>query len=203
MSEKKSTLDYLKNAISILKGEFQKENEVKLISSKVLYKFEIVEDSEGKTISYPSLEEGAPVTQASSEGDAPANDGWYAVEGGVEIRVESGLIAEIKAPEAPAEESEQFEEEPKEEAPADNTAVVTAIEQAVEAVTAIQEEIENLKTEFSKFSKMDDNVKALTDAVQKFSKEPVAVTVTQPVEATEPVSKMDKIRAIGQRNLKK
>lgn len=206
MNEKRNALDLLNNAISILKGNFSKKDEVKMLTSKVKFKFEIVETAEGATISYPSLEVGAPVTQASNEGESPANDGWYAVEGDIKIKVEGGLIAEIEQPEA--ETNEEFEEgaEDAPEAVVDNTAVVEAIEQAVEAVQAIQEEIEVLKSEFSQFNKVNADILALTDAVQKFSKEPISTSVTQAeekFEKTKEDQKMEKIRAIGQRNLKK
>ncbi|VTP97748.1 hypothetical protein [Sphingobacterium daejeonense] len=196
MNEKRNALDLLNNAINILKGNFSKKDEVVMITSKVKFKFEIVETAEGATISYPSLEVGAPVTQASNEGESPANDGWYAVEGDIKIKVEGGLIAEIEQPEA--ETNEEFEEGA--EAPvADNTAVVEAIEQAVEAVQAIQEEIEVLKSEFSQFNKVNADILALTDAVQKFSKEPISTSVTKTEEKEEQVanSKEDRIKRLA------
>lgn len=199
MSEKKNALDLLNNAISILKGNFSKKDEVKMLTSKVKFKFEIVETAEGATISYPELAVGAPVTQASNEGESPANDGWYKIDSDVEIRVESGLIAEINQPEAEAETNEEFEEGAVEAPEADNTAVVEAIEQAVEAVQAIQEEIEVLKSEFSQFSKVNADILALTDAVQKFSKEPITTSVTQPEVKEEKVanSKEDRIKRLA------
>lgn len=193
--DKKTAFVNLKEALNVLKGVFSKDASApEAIKAKVLFKFEIQETAEGATISYPVLEQGAPVTVASAEGEKPASDGWYKVEGDIEINVIDGLIAEIKQPEV----SEDFEEEEKtEDAPADNSAeVVAVVEQAVEAVEAIKEEIESLKSEFAKFSKMDENVKALTDAVQKFSKEPVANSVTE-VKDEVTNSKEDRIKRLA------
>lgn len=182
-NEKKDLLTNLKEGLANLKALFSNQAEksdVQAVTSyNVKFKFEVQETAEGETLSIPNLEVGAPVTVASADGETPASDGWYKVDGDIEIKVEGGVIAEINQPEAEESQDEEFEAEENAEAPADNSAeVIAVVEQAVEAVQAVQAEIEALKSEFSKFSKMDENVKALTDAVQKFSKEPVATSVT-------------------------
>ncbi|OYD44890.1 hypothetical protein CHU00_14850 [Sphingobacterium cellulitidis] len=195
--DKKTAIESLKETLNVLKGVFSKEASApEAIQAKVLFKFEIQETEEGSVISYPTLEVGAPVTVASAEGESPASDGWYKVEGNIEINVVDGLIAEVKQPEV--EETEEFEDEEKtEDAPAEQSAeVIAVVEQAVQAVEAVQAEIEALKSEFSKFSKIDENVKALTDAVQKFSKEPVASSVTE-VKEEVTNSKEDRIKRLA------
>ncbi|WP_185216290.1 hypothetical protein [Sphingobacterium mizutaii] len=201
-NEKKDLLTNLKEGLANLKALFSNQAEksdVQAVTSyNVKFKFEIQESTDGETLSIPNLEVGAPVTVASAEGETPASDGWYKVDGDIEIKVEGGVIAEINQPEV-AEESqdEEFEGEENAEATADNSAeVIAVVEQAVEAVQAVQAEIEALKTEFSKFSKMDENVKALTDAVQKFSKEPVATSVTE-VKENVTNSKEDRIKRLA------
>ncbi|WP_099369870.1 hypothetical protein [Sphingobacterium sp. 1.A.5] len=178
---KKENKNVLQNALNDLKKMvFGKES--KSITSKVRYKFEITETSEGQSISYPVLEVGAPVTIGNGEGGDVAPDGWYAIDEATEIRVEAGVIAEIKQPEVVEESAEDFEDE-NADAPAEDSKVaekvIEVVEQAQEQIEALSAEIETLKAEFAKVLKTNDDVKALTDAVAKFSKEPVAVSVTK------------------------
>lgn len=201
---KKNTIDTLKATLKTLKSAFSTQ---KSQSFSIKYKFEIEETVEGQTLLIPVLEVGAPVTVASAEGETPASDGWYKVEGDIEIKVEGGIISEIIQPEV-AEDFETEEDEKEKEEKLESEEVgadavqaieeaVQAVAEAVEQVQAIQEEIETLKTEFSKFSKMNEDVKALTNAVQKFSKEPVNVSVTDVNKEIKLSAKDEKIKALA------
>lgn len=147
-------------------------------SSKVMMKFEIVEDMEGQTLHYPILEVGAPVTIGDNEGGEVAPDGWYAIEEGVEILVADGIINEIVQPVI----EEDFEEVAEDEVTVDEELIkqIAELVEAVEAeIDSIQEEVKELSDSVGEFKKMDKNVKALTDAVAKFSKNAVATSVTR------------------------
>lgn len=142
-------------------------------TSKVKYKFEIVETAEGATISYPLLEVGAPVTIGTSAGSEVASDGWYVIEEGIEILVTDGVIAEIVQPEVQAE----FEDKKDEAETVVAEQVIAVVEEAQAEIETLKTEIETLKEEVSNFSKMDTSIKALTSAVAKFSKAPVSTSV--------------------------
>ena len=183
---KKENKNLLQNALNDLKKMvFGKES--KSITSNVRYKFEITETAEGQSISYPAFEVGAPVTIGNSEGGDVATDGWYAIDEATEIRVEAGVIAEIKQPEVAEESADENFEDENADAPADAPAedskvaekVIEVVEQAQEQIEALSAEIETLKAEFAKVLKTNVDVKALTDAVAKFSKEPVGISVTK------------------------
>src|SRR5690606_3230812 len=109
---KKNTIDTLKDALKTLKASFSTQ---KSKSFAAKYKFEIEETAEGQTLLIPVLEVGAPVTVASAEGETPASDGWYIVDGDIEIKVDGGLISEIIQPEVGEDFDAEEDEKEKEE----------------------------------------------------------------------------------------
>ena len=171
-NEKKTALD---NALAGLKKlVFGAEAKADVIKTKIKYKFEIVEDSEGKTLQYPALEVGAPVTVGDSEGGEVAADGHYQIDEVTSITVKDGVIESIDAPEVEAElESEEGADAEVAEQ------VIEVVEAVQEQIGALEEEVKVLTDAIAEFSKMDKNVKALTDAVAKFSQQPVATSVTK------------------------
>lgn len=197
----------LQKALEVVKNLVFASNKPKNITSKVKFKFEIVEDAEGKTITYPALEVGAPVEISGAEGSQVAPDGNYQVEGDIQITVTDGLISEIVQPES----AEEFEEgdEPKAEVenPEAIEEIVSVVNDAVEEIEAIKEEnealkeeLEAIKVEVAEFSKMGKDIKALTSAVAKFSKEPVATSVTKQDDfSPKGDSKEDKMKALANR----
>jgi len=149
---KKNTIDALKATLKTLKSAFSTQ---KSQSFSVKYKFEIEETAEGQTLLIPVLEVGAPVTVGSAEGETPASDGWYKIDGNIEIKVDGGLISEIIQPQVGEDFDDEEDEKEKEEEDFDSEEVgadevqaieeaVQAVQEAVEQVQAVQEEIETL-----------------------------------------------------------
>lgn len=143
--------------------------------SKVKYRFEIVEDTDGQVLSYPTLEIGAPVTIGTAgDENQVAPDGWYSTEDG-DIRVEDGVIAEIVAEEV----SEDFEgDEPVAEV-ADE--VLEAITECVNAIQAVQEEVATIHEEVAE---VVETVAEVVDATAEFKKQPFSKSVTKEKFAT-------------------
>ncbi|WP_313235744.1 hypothetical protein [Sphingobacterium multivorum] len=196
-NEKKNALE---SALSGLKKlVFGAESEAKTIKTQIKYKFEIVQDTEGKTLQYPALEVGAPVTIGDGEGGEVASDGNYQIDESTSIVVKDGVIESIDQPEVAEESAEEMNDEDA-NASADNSDVaqkVIEVADAVQAqVDAINEEVKALTDAVASFAKMDENVKALTDAVAKFSKEPVAVSVTKENNQSAKDSKINQLAGI-------
>lgn len=174
-NEKKNALDKALNSLKAMVFANSK-GKAKSIKTKIKYKFEIVEDTEGQTIHYPALEVGAPVTVGDSEGGEVATDGHYQIDENTSITVKDGVIESIET----AEVAEDMEDENVSEV-SDEVAeqVIEVIEQVQEQVAELVAEVEAVTAVVEEFKKMDKNVKALTDAVAKFSKEPVTASVTK------------------------
>ncbi|WP_166334647.1 hypothetical protein [Sphingobacterium chungjuense] len=162
-----------KSALELAFAKLQKlafSSKTKTKFSKVKYRFEIVEDTDGQVLSYPTLEIGAPVSIGSAgDENTPAPDGWYSTEDG-DIRVEDGVIAEIVAEEV----SEDFEGE---DAPAEVAEeVMDAIAECVNAIQAVAEEVATIHEEVAEVA---ETVAEVVDATAEFKKQPFSKSVTK------------------------
>lgn len=169
----KKKLNALEKTLSELKKMVFGNAKVKATSIK--YKFEIVEDTAGQKLYIPVLQVGAPVTVGDSEGGEVASDGNYQLDENISIVVKDGVIESIVQP----EEVEMNEDEAVEADTATEEAVITIVEDAISQIADVVAEIEAIKAEFNAFKNVSKDIKALTDAVAKFSKAPVATSVTK------------------------
>lgn len=180
----KKNLNALQKVISDMKKMVFGNAKVKATSIK--YKFEIVEDTAGQKLYIPVLEVGAPVTVGDSEGGEVATDGNYQLDENISIVVKDGVIESIEQP----EEVEMNEDEAVEADTATEEAVITIVEDAISQIADVVKEIEAIKAEFNAFKNVSKDIKALTDAVAKFSKAPVATSVTKQENTNDRLSQL-------------
>ena len=105
---------------------------------------------------------GSEIAVVTEDGDIPAPDGYHDLEGGITIKVEGGVITELEATEAEAEEIEASEEiEMSEESE------ISIHEELIKALSAeFKTQIDALKLEFNK------QIEEVKGNIEKFSAEP-------------------------------
>jgi len=172
MKKKNLKISALRRATDALLSAFN--TNVKQKRSTVKFKFEIVEDVEGLVLVYPELELGAPVEIAGSEGSEKAPDGWYKIDGDIEILVNDAEIVEIKYPEG-------FDEAEVEEDNKDvKNEIVDVIDSMVEEMEALKDEVKAVKDSVDvepaisveEIEDLKADIKSLTEAVIELSGQP-------------------------------
>ncbi len=155
------------------------EEKMSNVSSEQIFGEILTADGE-LTLTYEGeeLSIGLPIFVKTEDGNVPAPDGEHALEGGVSIETEGGLITEISAEEAVEEvveevvsseteekmSEEKLEEEDKME---EKTDIIEAIAEVVlPMIEEMKKEIEEMK---SKFSVTESKVQefALAPAVER------------------------------------